>query len=139
MDIKSVNNGSCIGKVRNRDVYVFDAKSYECEALEEAYSDEFIIVRQPNDGATAPSYDLVLNGRIEGTVLNDGRINWGREPYMMYSRKYQKVKKPVKREVEVEEKVTFCMDVDAALAASLDETDKMFKNILKEVDELVDI
>ena len=134
MDIKSVNNGSCIGRVRGIDVNVFDAERYECEALEEAYSDEFIIVRQPDDNGM---YDLVLNGRIEGTVLNDGRINWGREPYMMYSRKYQKVKKPVKREVEVEEKVAFCMDVDAALAASLDETDKMFKNILKEVDELV--
>ena len=139
MDIKSVNNGSCIGKVRDRDVYVLDAERYECESIQEAYSDEFIIVRQPNDGAVAPSYDLVLNGRIEGTVLNDGRINWGREPYMMYSRKYQKVKKPVKREIEVEEKVAFCMDVDAALAASLDETDRMFKNILKEVDNLVDI
>ena len=139
MDIKSVNNGSCIGRVKNRDVYVFDAKRYECEALEEAYADEFVIVRQPNDGATAPSYDLVLNGRIEGTVSNDGRINWGREPYMMYSRKYQKVKKPVVRKEEEEEKVVFCMDVDAALAASLDETDKMFKDILKEVDDLVDI
>ena len=138
MDIKSVNNGSCIGRVRDRDVYVLDANRYECESTQEAYSDEFIIVRQPNDGATAPSYDLVLNGRIEGTVLNDGRINWGREPYIMYSRKYQKVKKPVVRKEE-EEKVVFCMDVDAALAASLDETDKMFKNILKEVNNLVDI
>ena len=136
MDIKSVKNSSCIGKVRDRDVYVFDAERYECEALEEAYSNEFIIVRQPDDNGM---YDLVLNGRIEGTVLNDGRINWGREPYMMYSRKYQKVKKPVKREIEVEEKVAFCMDVDAALAASLDETDKMFKNILKEVDNLVSV
>lgn len=136
MDIKNVNNGSCIGKVRDRDVYVFDAERYESEALQEAYSDEFIIVRQPDDNGM---YDLVLNGRIEGTVLNDGRINWGREPYMMYSRKYQKPKKPVKREVEVEEKVAFCMDVDAALAASLDETDKMFRDILKEVDNLVSV
>lgn len=137
MDIKSVNNGSCIGKVRDRDVYVLDANRYECESVQEIYSDNYIIVRQPDDNSM---YDLVLNGRIEGTVLNDGRINWGREPYMMYSRKYQKPKKPVKREVEaVEEKVAFCMDVDAALAASLDETDKMFKNILKEVDDLVDI
>ena len=133
MDIKSENNGSCIGRVRDRDVYVFDAERYESEALQEAYSDEFIIVRQPDDNGM---YDLVLNGRIEGTVLNDGRINWGREPYMMYSRKYQK---PVKREVEVEEKVAFCMDVDVALAASLDETDKMFRDILKEVDNLVSV
>lgn len=132
MDIKSVKNSSCIGKVRDRDVYVFDAERYENEALQEAYSDEFIIVRQPDDGATAPSYDLVLNGRIEGTVLNDGRINWEREPYMMYSRKYQKPKKPVKREMK--EKV-----VKDQLLALLDETDKMFKNILKEVDDLVDI
>lgn len=138
MDIKSVKSSSCIGKVRDRNVYVLDANRYECESIQEAYSDEFIIVRQPNDGVTAPSYDLVLNGRIEGTVLNDGRINWGREPYMMYSRKYQKVKKPVVRKEE-EEKVVFCMDVDAALAASLDETDKMFRDILKEVDNLVDI
>ena len=135
MDIKSIKSSSCIGKVRNRDVYVFDAERYESEALQEAYSDEFIIVRQPDDNGM---YDLVLNGRIEGTVLNDGRINWGREPYMMYSRKYQKVKKPVVRKEE-EEKVVFCMDVDAALAASLDETDKMFRDILKEVDNLVDI
>ena len=82
MNIKSVKNGSCIGKLRDRDVYVFDANRYECEALEEAYSDEFIIVRQPDDNGM---YDLVLNGRIEGIVLNDGRINWGREPYIMYS------------------------------------------------------
>ena len=129
MDIKSVNNGSCIGKVRDRDVYVFDAERYESEALQEAYSDEFIIVRQPDDNGM---YDLVLNGRIEGTVLNDGRINWGREPYIMYSRKYQKPKKPVKREEVVKD-----MPVEDQLLALLDETDKMFKNILKEVDELV--
>ena len=134
MDIKSVNNGSCIGRVRDRDVYVLDKRFYE--TLQEEYSDNYIVVRQPDDNGM---YDLVLNGRIEGTVLNDGRINWGREPYMMYSRKYQKVKKPVKREVEVEEKVAFCMDVDAALAASLDETDKMFRDILKEVDDLVSV
>lgn len=126
MDIKSVNNGSCIGKVRDRDVYVFDAERYESEALQEAYSDEFIIVKQPDDNGM---YDLVLNGRIEGTVLNDGRINWGREPYMMYSRKYQKVKKPVKREEVVEDQ----------LLALLDETDKMFRDILKEVDNLVSV
>ena len=135
MDIKSVKSSSCIGKVRHRGVYVLDAERYECESIQEAYSDEFIIVRQPDDNGM---HDLVLNGRIEGTVLNDGRINWGREPYMMYSRKYQKVKKPVVRKEE-EEKVVFCMDVDAALAASLDETDRMFKSILKEVDNLVDI
>jgi hypothetical protein len=93
MDIKSIKSSSCIGKVRDRDVYVFDAERYESEALQEAYSDEFIIVRQPDDNGM---YDLVLNGRIEGTVLNDGRINWGRAPYTMYSRKYQKSKKPVK-------------------------------------------
>ena len=136
MDIKSIKNSSCIGKIRGADVYVFDAEKYEREGVQEAYADEFIVVRQPDDNGM---YDLVLNGRIEGTVLNDGRINWGREPYMMYSRKYQKPKNPVKREVEVEEKVTFCMDVDAALAASLDETDKMFKSILKEVDNLVSV
>lgn len=132
MDIKSVKNSSCIGRVRDRDVYVFDAEQYECEALEEAYSDEFIIVRQPDDNGI---YDLVLNGRIEGTVLNDGRINWGREPYMMYSRKYQKVKKPVKREVEAVKEIP----VEDQLLALLDETDKMFKNILKEVDDLVSV
>ena len=132
MDIKSVNNGSCIGRVRNIDVYVFDAERYESEALQEAYSDEFIIVRQPDDNGM---YDLVLNGRIEGTVLNDGRINWGREPYMMYSRKYQKVKKPVKREVEAVKEIP----VEDQLLVLLDETDKMFKNILKEVDNLVSV
>ena len=132
MDIKSVNNGSCIGKVRDRDVYVLDANRYECESTQEAYSDEFIIVRQPDDNGM---YDLVLNGRIEGTVLNDGRINWGREPYMMYSRKYQKVKKPVKREVEAVKEIP----VEDQLLALLDETDKMFRDILKEVDNLVDI
>ena len=134
MDIKSVNNGSCIGKVRDRDVYVFDAERYESEALQEAYSDEFIIVRQPDDNGM---YDLVLNGRIEGTVLNDGRINWGREPYIMYSRKYQKPKKPVKREVEEVEVVVKNIPVEDQLLVLLDETDRMFKNILKEVDELV--
>ena len=132
MDIKSVNNGSCIGRVRGIDVYVFDAERYESEALQEAYSDEFIIVRQPDDNGM---YDLVLNGRIEGTVLNDGRINRGREPYMMYSRKYQK---PIKRKVEKEEVVKE-IPVEDQLLALLDETDKMFKNILKEVDNLVDI
>ena len=132
MDIKSVNNGSCIGRVRGIDVYVFDAERYECEGVQEAYSDEFIIVRQPDDNGM---YDLVLNGRIEGTVLNDGRINWGREPYMMYSRKYQKPKKPVKRE-EVAVTVKD-IPVEDQLLALLDETDRMFKNILKEVDELV--
>ena len=131
MDIKSVKSSSCIGKVRDRDVYVFDAERYECESIQEAYSDEFIIVRQPDDNGM---YDLVLNGRIEGTVLNDGRINWGREPYMMYSRKYQKVKKPVKREEVVEE-----IPVEDQLLVLLDETDKMFRDILKEVDNLVDI
>ena len=134
MDIKSVNNGSCIGRVRDRDVYVFDAERYECEALEEAYSDEFIIVRQPDDNGM---YDLVLNGRIEGTVLNDGRINWGREPYMMYSRKYQKPKKPVKRKVE--EEAVKEIPVEDQLLALLDETDRMFKSILKEVDNLVSV
>lgn len=134
MDIKSIKSSSCIGKVRDRDVYVFDAERYECEGVQEAYSDEFIIVRQPDDNGM---YDLVLNGRIEGTVLNDGRINWGREPYVMYSRKYQKPKKPVKREVEVE--VVKEIPVEDQLLALLDETDKMFKNILKEVDDLVDI
>lgn len=133
MDIKSVNNGSCIGRVKDRDVYVLDANRYECESTQEAYSDEFIIVRQPDDNGM---YDLVLNGRIEGTVLNDGRINWGREPYMMYSRKYQKPKKPVKRK---EEEVVKEIPVEDQLLALLDETDKMFKNILKEVDNLVDI
>jgi hypothetical protein len=128
MDIKSVKSSSCIGKIRGRDVYVFDAERYESEALKEAYSDEFIIVRQPDDNGM---YDLVLNGRIEGTVLNDGRINWGREPYMMYSRKYQKPKNPVKRE---EEEV-----VEDQLLALLDETDRMFREVLKEVDNLVDI
>ena len=131
MDIKSVKSSSCIGKVRDREVYVFDAERYECESIQEAYSDEFIIVRQPDDNGM---YDLVLNGRIEGTVLNDGRINWGREPYMMYSRKYQKVKKPVKREEVVEE-----IPVEDQLLVLLDETDKMFRDILKEVDNLVDI
>lgn len=133
MDIKSVNNGSCIGRVSDRDVYVLDKSFYE--TLQEEYSDNYIVVRQPDDNGM---YDLVLNGKIEGTVLNDGRINWGREPYMMYSRKYQKPKKPVVRKEE-EEKVVFCMDVDAALAASLDETDKMFRDILKEVDNLVSV
>lgn len=132
MDIKSVKNGSCIGKVRDRDVYVFDAERYECKSIQEAYSDEFIIVRQPDDNGM---YDLVLNGRIEGTVLNDGRINWGRAPYMMYSRKYQK---PIKRKVEKEEVVKE-IPVEDQLLALLDETDKIFKNILKEVDNLVDI
>ena len=114
MDIKSVNNGSCIGRVRGIDVYVFDAERYESEALQEAYSDEFIIVRKPDD---------------------NGRINRGREPYMMYSRKYQK---PIKRKVEKEEVVKE-IPVEDQLLALLDETDKMFKNILKEVDNLVDI
>ena len=132
MDIKSVKSSSCIGKVRDRDVYVFDAEKYEREGVQEAYSDEFIIVRQPDDNGM---YDLVLNGRIEGTVLNDGRINWGREPYMMYSRKYQKPKKPVKREEEEVKEIP----VEDQLLVLLDETDKMFKNILKEVDNLVDI
>ena len=131
MNIKSVKNGSCIGKLRDRDVYVFDANRYENEALQEAYNDEFIIVRQPDDNDI---YDLVLNGRIEGAVLNDGRINWGREPYMMYSRKYQKPKKPVKREEVVEE-----IPVEDQLLALLDETDRMFRNVLREVDNLVDI
>ena len=134
MDIKSVKNSSCIGKVRDRDVYVFDADKYEREGIYEAYADEFIIVRQPDDNGM---YDLVLNGRIEGTVLNDGRINWGREPYMMYSRKYQKPKKPVKREevaVTVKE-----IPVEDQLLALLDETDKMFRDILKEVDNLVSV
>ena len=132
MDIKSVNNGSCIGRVRGIDVYVFDAERYESEALQEAYSDELIIVRQLDDNGM---YDLVLNGRIEGTVLNDGRINWGRAPYMMYSRKYQK---PVKKREEVAVTVEE-IPVEDQLLALLDETDKMFKNILKEVDNLVDI
>ena len=132
MDIKSVNNGSCIGRVRDRDVYVLDANRYEYESTQEAYSDEFIIVRQPDDNGM---YDLVLNGRIEGTVLNDGRINWGREPYMMYSRKYQK---PVKKREEKEEVVKE-IPVEDQLLALLDETDKMFRDILKEVDDLVDI
>ena len=132
MDIKSVKSSSCIGKVRDRDVYVFDAERYECESIQEAYSDEFIIVRQPDDNGM---YDLVLNGRIEGTVLNDGRINWGREPYMMYSRKYQKPKKAVKREEEIVKEIP----VEDQLLALLDETDKMFKNILKEVDNLVSV
>ena len=132
MDIKSVKSSSCIGKVKNRDVYVFDAEKYEREGVQEAYSDEFIIVRQPDDNGM---YDLVLNGRIEGTVLNDGRINWGREPYMMYSRKYQKPKKPVKRE-EVEVEV---IPVEDQLLVLLDETDKMFRDILKEVDNLVSV
>ena len=132
MDIKSVKSGSCIGKVRDRDVYIFDAEKYENEALQRIYSDDFIIVRQPDDNGM---YDLVLNGRIEGTVLNDGRINWGREPYMMYSRKYQKPKKPIKREVE--EKVE--IPVEDQLLVLLDETDKMFKDILKEVDNLVSV
>ncbi len=131
MDIKSVKSSSCIGKVRDRDVYVFDADKYEREGVQEAYADEFIIVRQPDDNGM---YDLVLNGRIEGTVLNDGRINWGREPYMMYSRKYQKPKKPIKRE---EKEVV--IPVEDQLLALLDETDKMFKNILKEVDDLVSV
>jgi hypothetical protein len=52
----------------------------------------------------------------------------------MYSRKYQKVKKPVKREEVVEE-----IPVEDQLLALLDETDKMFRDILKEVDNLVDI
>ena len=133
MDIKSIKSSSCIGKVRDRDVYVFDAERYECEGVQEAYSDEFIIVRQPDDNGM---YDLVLNGRIEGTVLNDGRINWGREPYMMYSRKYQKVKKPVKRE---EKEVVEEIPVEDQLLALLDETDRMFKSILKEVDDLVSV
>ena len=133
MDIKSIKSSSCIGKVRDRDVYVFDADKYEREGIYEAYADEFIIVRQPDDNGM---YDLVLNGRIEGTVLNDGRINWGREPYMMYSRKYQKPKKAVKREKKEEVEV---IPVEDQLLALLDETDKMFKNILKEVDNLVDI
>ena len=132
MDIKSIKSSSCIGKVRDRDVYVFDAERYECESIQEAYSDEFIIVRQPDDNGM---YDLVLNGRIEGTVLNDGRINWGREPYMMYSRKYQKPKKPVKREVEAVKEIP----VEDQLLALLDETDKMFRDILKEVDDLVSV
>ena len=131
MDIKSVKSSSCIGKVRDRDVYDFDADKYEREGIYEAYADEFIIVRQPDDNGM---YDLVLNGRIEGTVLNDGRINWGREPYMMYSRKYQKPKKPIKRE---EKEVV--IPVEDQLLALLDETDKMFKNILKEVDDLVSV
>ena len=130
MDIKSVKNGSCIGKLRDRDVYVFDAEKYERESVQEAYSDEFIIVRQLDDNDI---YDLVLNGRIEGAVLNDGRINWGREPYMMYSRKYQKPKKAIKRE---EEEV---IAVEDQLLALLDETDRMFREVLKEVDNLVDI
>ena len=132
MDIKSIKSSSCIGKIKGRDVYVFDAERYECEVLEEAYSDEFIIVRQPDDNGM---YDLVLNGRIEGTVLNDGRINWGREPYTMYSRKYQKPKKPVKRKEEVVKEIP----VEDQLLALLDETDRMFKNILKEVDNLVSV
>lgn len=136
MDIKSVKSSSCIGKVRGRDVYVFDAERYECESIQEAYSDEFIIVRQPDDNGM---YDLVLNGRIEGTVLNDGRINWGREPYMMYSRKYQKPKKAVKREEVTAAAVTKEIPVEDQLLALLDETDKMFRDILKEVDNLVDI
>ena len=133
MDIKSVNNGSCIGRVRDRYVYILDANRYECESTQEAYSDEFIIVRQPDDNGM---YDLVLNGRIEGTVLNDGRINWGREPYMMYSRKYQK---PVKRKRKVKEEAVKEIPVEDQLLALLDETDKMFRDILKEVDDLVDI
>ena len=130
MDIKSIKSSSCIGKVRDRDVYVFDKSFYE--TLQEEYSDNYIVVRQSEDNGM---YDLVLNGRIEGTVLNDGRINWGREPYMMYSRKYQKVKKPVKRE-EKEEKV---IPVEDQLLALLDETDKMFRDILKEVDNIVSV
>ena len=136
MDIKSVNSGSCIGKVRDRNVCVLDAERYEHESVQEIYSDNYIIVRQPDDNGM---YDLVLNGRIEGTVLNDGRINWGREPYMMYSRKYQKPKKAVKRE-EVTAAVTVKeIPVEDQLLALLDETDKMFRDILKEVDNLVDI
>lgn len=135
MDIKSIKSSSCIGKIRGMDVYVFDAEKYEREGIYEAYADEFIIVRQPDDNGM---YDLVLNGRIEGTVLNDGRINWGREPYMMYSRKYQKPKKAVKRE---EEEVTAAavIPVEDQLLALLDETDKMFRDILKEVDNLVSV
>lgn len=129
MDIKSVNNGSCIGRVRGIDVYVFDKSFYE--TLQEEYSDNYIVVRQPDDNGM---YDLVLNGRIEGTVLNDGRINWGRAPYTMYSRKYQKPKKPVKREEVVKE-----IPVENQLLALLDETDKMFRDILKEVDDLVSV
>ena len=136
MNIKSVKNGSCIGKLRDRDVYVFDANRYENEALQEAYNDEFIIVRQPDDNDI---YDLVLNGRIEGAVLNDGRINWGREPYIMYSRKYQKPKKSIKREKEEEVAVVKEIAVEDQLLALLDETDKMFRNILKEVDNLVSV
>ena len=135
MNIKSVNNGSCIGKVRGIDVYVFDAERFERESVQEAYSDEFIIVRQLDDNGM---YDLVLNGRIEGTVLNDGRINWGREPYIMYSRKYQKTKKPAIKREEKEKEVKE-IPVEDQLLVLLDETDKMFKNILKEVDDLVDI
>lgn len=136
MNIKSIKNGSCIGKVRDRDVYVFDAERYECEGIQEAYSDNYIVVRQSDDNGM---YDLVLNGRIEGTVLNDGRINWGREPYMMYFRKYQKPKKPVKREKEEEVAAVKEIPVEDQLLALLDETDKMFRNILKEVDNLVSV
>jgi hypothetical protein len=67
--------------------------------------------------------------------LNDGRINWGREPYMMYSRKYQKPKKPIKRKVEAVKEIP----VEDQLLALLDETDKMFRDILKEVDNLVSV
>ena len=136
MDIKSIKSSSCIGKVRDRDVYVFDADKYESEALKEAYADEFIIVRQSDDNGM---YDLVLNGRIEGTVLNDGRINWGREPYIMYSRKYDVAKRNIKKPVKREEKEVKEITVEDQLLALLDETDKMFKDILKEVDNLVSI
>ena len=132
MNIKNVNNGSCIGRVRGIDVYVLDAERYECESVQEVYADNLIVVRQPDDNGM---YDLVLNGRIEGTVLNDGKINWGRAPYTMYSRKYQKQKKSTTKKEEVVKEVL----VEDQLLALLDETDKMFRNILKEADNLVSI
>ena len=137
MDIK--NSNGLVGKYNNRDVYVTTRKEYD--SFDNISNSMYYILK---DHPTIEGHPMLLfRGRIKGYCKNDGGIKiYDRDVYYTRTsanedkREYKytmsqlnkkEVAKEAKKEVPVEDQ----------LLVLLDETDKMFKSILKEVDNLV--
>ena len=137
MDIK--NSNGLVGKYNDRDVYVTTRKEYD--SFDNISNSMYYILK---DHPTIEGHPMLLfRGRIKGYCKNDGGIKiYDRDVYYTRAsanedkREYKytmsqlnkkEVAKEAKKEVPVEDQ----------LLVLLDETDKMFKSILKEVDNLV--
>lgn len=126
--LKYTKHNSFLGRLNGKDCNFIDLEYYS-----DKFKDDYVVIRT-EEADKSGMYDLVYQGYVVGTVLNNCHVVWGsdKNPKVPFERKY-----PRKKEEAEEKKLVIEEEKERDLLTSLlEETDRMFSQILSEVDSI---